>query len=99
MAWRRAEIISGGSQAGILRFFASSRKGRTLIEIAQAFGVAYKTIANTCTRIREKLGARSLAELVECYKGPGTCLKSGASVLAPQPAIVSQDQKPLMRHS
>jgi len=52
----------------ILRLLA---EGRTLTEIARSLGVAYKTIANTCTRIREKLGVRSLAELVSVTKGLG----------------------------
>ncbi|HEY1613778.1 MAG TPA: response regulator transcription factor [Rhizomicrobium sp.] len=74
------EISTGTSNSGdylrhltgrdleILRLLAS---GRTLSEIAQSFGVAYKTVANTCTRTREKLGARSLAELVSLAKGLG----------------------------
>jgi DNA-binding NarL/FixJ family response regulator len=74
------EISSGTSKGGnylrhltsrdleILRLLA---EGRTLTEIAKSLGVAYKTIANTCTRIREKLGARSLAELVSMTRGLG----------------------------
>ncbi len=57
-----------GRDIEILRLLA---EGRTLTEIAQSLGVAYKTIANTCTRIREKLGVRSLAELVSVTKGLG----------------------------
>ena len=57
-----------GRDLEILRLLA---EGRTLTEIAQSLGVAYKTIANTCTRIREKLGVRSLAELVSVTKGLG----------------------------
>jgi len=46
-------------------------EGRTLTEIADVLGVAYKTIANTSTRLREKLGARNTVELVTVYKGLG----------------------------
>jgi two-component system invasion response regulator UvrY len=46
-------------------------EGQTLTEIAGVLGVAYKTIANTCTRLREKLGARNTVELVTIHKGLG----------------------------
>ena len=38
--------------------------GRSLSEIAEGLGVAYKTIANTSTRIKEKLGVERTADLV-----------------------------------
>ena len=38
--------------------------GRSLSEIADGLGVAYKTIANTSTRIKEKLGVERTADLV-----------------------------------
>jgi two-component system invasion response regulator UvrY len=38
--------------------------GKTLTEIAWQIKVSYKTIANTCSIMRQKLGIRSSAELV-----------------------------------
>jgi two-component system, NarL family, invasion response regulator UvrY len=45
----------------IMRLLA---QGRSLTEIAGALGVAYKTIANTCGHIKEKLGLASTADLI-----------------------------------
>lgn len=39
-------------------------QGRSMTEIAAILGVAYKTVANTSLRLREKLGAKTSAELV-----------------------------------
>ncbi|MGJ3647645.1 response regulator [Sphingomonas sp. GlSt437] len=39
-------------------------KGRSLSEIADALGLGYKTIANTCTQIKAKLGVARTADLV-----------------------------------
>jgi DNA-binding NarL/FixJ family response regulator len=38
--------------------------GRGLSNIAEALGVSYKTIANTCSRIKAKLGVARTADLV-----------------------------------
>jgi two-component system invasion response regulator UvrY len=38
--------------------------GRSLSEIAAALGVSYKTVANTCTQIKVKLGVARTADLV-----------------------------------
>ena len=38
--------------------------GRSLAEIAAALGLGYKTIANTCTQIKAKLGVGRTADLV-----------------------------------
>ncbi|WP_181703675.1 response regulator [Chthonobacter albigriseus] len=38
--------------------------GKSLSDIADALGVAYKTVANTCTRIKEKLGVDRTADLI-----------------------------------
>lgn len=38
--------------------------GKSLSEIADALGLGYKTIANTCTQIKAKLGLRRTADLV-----------------------------------
>lgn len=45
----------------ILRLLA---RGRSLTQIADALGVAYKTVANTCTHIKEKLGVDHTADLI-----------------------------------
>jgi DNA-binding NarL/FixJ family response regulator len=45
----------------ILRLLAA---GRSLTEIADALGLRYKTIANTCTQIKGKLGVARTTDLV-----------------------------------
>ena len=45
----------------ILRMLA---KGRKIAEIADALGLSYKTIANTTTMLKQKLGAQTHADLV-----------------------------------
>lgn len=45
----------------ILRLLA---EGKTLSEIAGMLGVAYKTVANTLSRIKEKLGVGQTADLI-----------------------------------
>lgn len=45
----------------ILRMLAD---GGSLSDIADSLGVAYKTVANTCTRIKEKLGVERTADLI-----------------------------------
>jgi DNA-binding NarL/FixJ family response regulator len=39
-------------------------EGKSLNEIAATFGIAYKTVANTCTRLKEKLGLERTADLI-----------------------------------
>ena len=39
-------------------------QGRSLSEIAEALGVAYKTAANGCTQLKEKLGVSRTGELI-----------------------------------
>jgi two-component system, NarL family, invasion response regulator UvrY len=39
-------------------------EGKSLAEIADTFGVAYKTIANSCSRLKEKLGVERTADLI-----------------------------------
>jgi two-component system, NarL family, invasion response regulator UvrY len=39
-------------------------KGNSLTEIAEAIGVAYKTVANTCSIIKSKLGVERTADLI-----------------------------------
>ncbi len=45
----------------ILRLLA---EGKSLTGIAETLGVAYKTVANQCTRIKEKLGVDRTSELI-----------------------------------
>lgn len=39
-------------------------EGKSITEIAQYFGVAYKTVANSCTRLKEKLGLERTPDLI-----------------------------------
>ena len=39
-------------------------EGRSLAEIAAELGVGYKTIANTCSQIKAKLGVSRTADLI-----------------------------------
>ena len=48
-------------EADILRLLA---EGKTLAAIAAVRGVTYKTIANSCTVIKEKLGVARTADLI-----------------------------------
>jgi two-component system invasion response regulator UvrY len=45
----------------ILRFLG---EGKSLAEIAATFGIAYKTVANSCSRLKEKLGVERTADLI-----------------------------------
>ena len=45
----------------ILRLLAG---GKTMAEIADVLAVSYKTIANNCTQLRQKLGARTAMDLM-----------------------------------
>ena len=45
----------------ILRLLAA---GRTMTQIADLLNVSYKTIANNCTQLKHKLGARSAMDLM-----------------------------------
>jgi two-component system, NarL family, invasion response regulator UvrY len=46
----------------ILRLLAS---GNAILEIAEILNLSYKTVANNCTTLKQKLGARGVAELVK----------------------------------
>jgi DNA-binding NarL/FixJ family response regulator len=48
-------------------------RGRSLSEIADALGLGYKTIANTCTQIKSKLGVNRTADLVRVALEAGIC--------------------------
>src|SRR6478609_870821 len=52
----------------ILRLLAA---GNNLTEIAAKLGVAYKTVANTLSRIKEKLGVAQTSELIRIAIGRG----------------------------
>ncbi len=39
-------------------------EGKSLAEIAGTFGIAYKTVANSCSRLKEKLGVERTADLI-----------------------------------
>ncbi len=48
-------------EAEILRLLG---EGKSITDIASTFGIAYKTVANTCTRLKEKLGVERTADLI-----------------------------------
>jgi len=48
-------------EADIMRLLG---EGKTLANIASALGVTYKTIANSCSTIRSKLGVERVADLI-----------------------------------
>jgi DNA-binding NarL/FixJ family response regulator len=54
----------------IMRLLA---RGHSLSEIADALGLSYKTIANTCTQIKVKLGVNRTADLVRLGLEAGIC--------------------------
>jgi two-component system, NarL family, invasion response regulator UvrY len=66
----RADAISTLSprELEILRLLAA---GRTMAQIADLLNVSYKTIANNCTQLKQKLGARSAMELMRIALGAG----------------------------
>lgn len=39
-------------------------EGKSLSQIASTFGIAYKTVANSCSRLKEKLGLERTADLI-----------------------------------
>jgi len=52
----------------ILRLLA---EGNNMTQIAEALGIAYKTVANTLSRIKEKLGVSHTADLIRIAIGRG----------------------------
>ena len=52
----------------ILRLLAA---GRTMAQIADLLDVSYKTIANNCTQLKQKLGARTAMDLMRIALGAG----------------------------
>ena len=54
----------------IIRLLA---RGQGMSEIADALGLGYKTIANTCTQIKTKLGVNRTADLVRLALEAGIC--------------------------
>jgi two-component system, NarL family, invasion response regulator UvrY len=51
----------GPRELEILRLIAA---GRTMAEIAEEVDLSYRTIANSCSQLKQKLGARSAADLI-----------------------------------
>jgi len=62
-AGANATMVSSlsGRELEILRLIAA---GRTMAQIADALNVSYKTIANNCTQLKHKLGARTAMDLM-----------------------------------
>ena len=50
-----------GRELEILRLLVA---GKTMAEIADVLHISYKTVANNCTQLRQKLGARSAMDLM-----------------------------------
>ena len=46
-------------------------QGNSLAQIGEALGIAYKTVANTLSRIKEKLGVTRTADLIRIAIGRG----------------------------
>jgi two-component system, NarL family, invasion response regulator UvrY len=67
-AGANANAISGLSprELEILRLLAA---GRTMTQIADLLNVSYKTVANNCTQLKQKLGARSAMDLMRIALG------------------------------
>ena len=67
-AGANATMVSSlsGRELEILRLIAA---GRTMAQIADALNVSYKTIANNCTQLKQKLGARSSMDLMRIALG------------------------------
>ncbi|MGC4024276.1 MAG: response regulator transcription factor [Mesorhizobium sp.] len=47
-----------------LQTLALLAEGKPYLEIAEQLGVSYKTVVNTCSHLKTKLGARNLPELI-----------------------------------
>jgi two-component system, NarL family, invasion response regulator UvrY len=67
-AGANADAISSLSprELEILRLLAA---GRTMAQIADLLAVSYKTVANNCTQLKQKLGARSAMDLMRIALG------------------------------
>ena len=62
-AGANADAVSrlSAREVEILRLLAA---GRTMAQIADLLDVSYKTVANNCTQLKQKLGARSAMDLM-----------------------------------
>jgi DNA-binding NarL/FixJ family response regulator len=58
------EVAVGQLSARELEIMRLLALGRGLAEIAEALGVRYKTVANTCSQMKSKLGVSRTADLV-----------------------------------
>jgi Response regulator containing a CheY-like receiver domain and an HTH DNA-binding domain len=61
---RREGGLHGNLSPRELQTLALLAEGKPYGEIAQDLNVSYKTIANSCSQLKEKLGARNLPELI-----------------------------------
>jgi two-component system, NarL family, invasion response regulator UvrY len=61
---RRRGKLSVPLSSRELQTLALIAEGKTYEEIAAELGVSYKTVANTCSQLKAKLGARKLPELI-----------------------------------
>ena len=61
--------ICGPSPSAIWKSCACWRKATIWPQIADALGIAYKTVANTLSRIKEKLGVQHTADLIRIAIG------------------------------
>jgi two-component system, NarL family, invasion response regulator UvrY len=74
IAFLRAGVSANGisslspREVEILRLLAA---GRTMAQIADLLDVSYKTVANNCTQLKQKLGARSAMDLMRIALGAG----------------------------
>ncbi len=59
--WSRGPKPLSARELDILRLLA---QGKTLAEIAAGLGTSYKTIANACTTLKDKLMAESTGDLI-----------------------------------
>lgn len=69
IAFNRSQSGMGGRFSGlnareleVLRLLAS---GNAILEVAEILNISYKTAANSCTFLKQKLGARGIGELVK----------------------------------
>ncbi|QRM55226.1 response regulator transcription factor [Sinorhizobium sp. BG8] len=61
---RQSSGLHGDLSPRELQTLALLAEGKPYAEIAQDLNVSYKTVANNCSQLKEKLGARNLPELI-----------------------------------
>jgi two-component system, NarL family, invasion response regulator UvrY len=65
--------MEAGARGYVSKNIAPDELVSSLSDIADALGLGYKTIANTCTQIKAKLGVNRTADLVRVAPGAGIC--------------------------